>query len=818
MKKHLIYLCMASLLGVTACEDDFNKDNFKGLDDMTTPENVLDKDYTLTADDYTTISGLKVDGIESDDLKAVKTDQYLSPATNPRVVLPAFLAKNWKTASQEATFRLTFNYVPNAPAYLSRLEAAETYELTAEDYQAIWEKDNIGYLTPEKSPEKNLPGILQETITHPAKGKYAVATYQYSENEPEAGGNQGGQPVELLAESFAGGQGAFTVENPVLPAELSFVWKADTQYGYMKASARKNNVNYTSESWLISPAMDMSGIATATLTFDHVARYGLADHSDVTLWVSTDYVSGAPSTAQWTQVVIPNYSSGADWTLVASGDIILDDFAGNANVRFAFRYTSTPDKTATWEVNNVVVNAVTGSASGDITYEEGEAFAESFAEGQGNFTVDNKVLPAELSYVWNADTKYGYMKASARKNNIDYASESWLISPSVSLAGVKEPKLNFDHVTRFGDFQNDLSLWVSVDGGNFVSLTIPAYSSGSDWNFVNSGDIDLSAYAGKTIKLGFKYKSDTTGAATWEVKNVSITGMIASSRAAASGVRPAAAGRIETRYAVYAYDGKKWGEAEKVTIVNPADYEEMGAPNKGYFTSSVPAADYLPQFLHLKYPYAQESDTLMVVYHYSNKTTLKADEYVFAGGVWKYNTQPVTAVTEQYALAEDGWVYSPDVTITLTPGRNAGTGHFQALTDWVWENIDKKEGAAEKGDGYVTSYGNNDYYYGGSEYQNNFDFRPSKWKEQMNEAYGKMSDEELTELMWERLPEGMQHMLEAMYPDAQLTDVPVHYVLKFGVYGIEGSSATKYYSIRFKLTGKGEFSYVENSLKEISSL
>ena len=118
----------------------------------------------------------------------------------------------------------------------------------------------------------------------------------------------------------------------------------------------------------------------------------------------------------------------------------------------------------------------------------------------------------------------------------------------------------------------------------------------------------------------------------------------------------------------------------------------------------------------------------------------------------------------------------------------------------------------------MTSFGNNDYYYGGSAYQNNFDFRPAKWKEQMNSAYGSMSNEDLSALMWERLPLGLQHMLESVYPEVQVEDVPVTYVLKFGIYGIDGSGDTKYYTARYKLTGKGEFTYVEDSLKEISSL
>lgn len=64
------------------------------------------------------------------------------------------MSKNWKTASLGATIRASYNYVPNAPAYLAELAAADTYELTAADYETIWGIPDVSYLTPSKSPEK----------------------------------------------------------------------------------------------------------------------------------------------------------------------------------------------------------------------------------------------------------------------------------------------------------------------------------------------------------------------------------------------------------------------------------------------------------------------------------------------------------------------------------------------------------------------------------------------------------------------------------------------------------------------------------------
>ena len=98
MRKNNIYFYFAALLLLVGCED-FDDKNFDGLDDMTRPENQINKEYTLTADDYATISGLKVEGVEADALKAVKTNFYLTAATPAHDVIPAFLAKTWDTAS-----------------------------------------------------------------------------------------------------------------------------------------------------------------------------------------------------------------------------------------------------------------------------------------------------------------------------------------------------------------------------------------------------------------------------------------------------------------------------------------------------------------------------------------------------------------------------------------------------------------------------------------------------------------------------------------------------------------------------------------------
>ena len=160
-----------------------------------------------------------------------------------------------------------------------------------------------------------------------------------------------------------------------------------------------------------------------------------------------------------------------------------------------------------------------GGGTTDETY-----FTETFEASQGNFTIENKSMPTELTYVWKHDATNKYMKASAYANSTKYATESWLISPEIDLSSAPSAFLSFDHVMRyFGTANQDGTLKVTIDNGaNWADVTIPTYPDGTSWTFVSSGEISLASYVGKKIKLAFIYKSSTDAAATWEIKNVKV--------------------------------------------------------------------------------------------------------------------------------------------------------------------------------------------------------------------------------------------------------------------------------------------------------
>lgn len=158
---------------------------------------------------------------------------------------------------------------------------------------------------------------------------------------------------------------------------------------------------------------------------------------------------------------------------------------------------------------------------------------ETFASSQGGFTIEDKQLPEGGTYVWKHDTYNddSYMKASAFIGGSSKPSESWLVSPAIDLTQVTAATLTFDHTHKFAGtpFENYLTLWITeANTENWKQLTIDKYGTNNDYTFVTS-TIDLSAYAGKTIKFAFKYVSDTTAAGTWEVKNVKVTATIGGS-------------------------------------------------------------------------------------------------------------------------------------------------------------------------------------------------------------------------------------------------------------------------------------------------
>ena len=159
--------------------------------------------------------------------------------------------------------------------------------------------------------------------------------------------------VPLFEESFA--NFAAWTKYSVTGAQ---VWVVDPTYGNPGACAKMtgfaSSVNNANEDWLISPAINLSAVTSATLTFDNVCKFA---GNDIEVFISSNYSgSGAPSAATWTPLTAnldTNVTGSYIWK--PSGAINISALTGNSNVRVAFKYTSTSTASKTWEIDNVKV-------------------------------------------------------------------------------------------------------------------------------------------------------------------------------------------------------------------------------------------------------------------------------------------------------------------------------------------------------------------------------------------------------------------------------------------------------------------------------
>ncbi|MEZ5083293.1 MAG: choice-of-anchor J domain-containing protein [Bacteroidales bacterium] len=420
-------------------------------------------------------------------------------------------------------------------------------------------------------------------------------------------------------------------------------WQIDPGYGFPDPPcARMSGYSggpVENEDWLISPSMNLDNYSNEVLTFYNAQNF---DTPPLELKVSTDYNGGGnPNSATWTNITF-NLSPGFyEWT--ASGEIDLSGFTGNS-VYIAFVYTSTSAASATWEVDEILVedgsdlpeptnyptnfisqslgssiglswddatgiqipeayiilagissnlpipadgtpiaddlNLSDGSGAINVDYGAEEAifssldpsttyyFAiypytnsgtainfktdgtapstsattsnvqvvtiefEDFNSGWGNW----EVISLQGGNEWERDNTFGinnspcasvtgYIGGSppAYEN-----SDDWLISPALNFDDYDNEKIEFYNAKNYTGPDMEFKISTDYDGGgnplsaNWTSLPYIKSAGGFAWTL--SGDVDLSAYNGTAVYVAFHFTSTTTGSATWEVDEITITG------------------------------------------------------------------------------------------------------------------------------------------------------------------------------------------------------------------------------------------------------------------------------------------------------
>ena len=157
------------------------------------------------------------------------------------------------------------------------------------------------------------------------------------------------------SESFADDLGEFTIRDIALPAGSTYVWKMDSNNHYVKGSSYFGGANHASESWLVSPTLDLSEAKSAQLAFQYVMNYGT-----VALYPEAFYgyvIEGDTKT----RVDFNHIPAKGSWTWIDEV-VDLSAWAGK-QIQFAFVYVSTDAAACTVEVKNVSFDVKSFSAA-----------------------------------------------------------------------------------------------------------------------------------------------------------------------------------------------------------------------------------------------------------------------------------------------------------------------------------------------------------------------------------------------------------------------------------------------------------------------
>lgn len=219
-----------------------------------------------------------------------------------------------------------------------------------------------------------VPGV--KTVTYAKIGDKEVGT------KPSQGGEG-----EYLNESFSSSFGKFNVSTV-----KGTPWVID--FGTAKASGYDNasKVTTPSESYLVSPAIDLTSAKAVSVEFDYILRYVTNNGEPVggvnNKVLITDNYTGNPATTEWTDIT-GTLTEGRDWTTFSKYSAAVPaKFIGKSGVVIALYY-SCDSSSGTWEVKNLVV--AEGEPGGGDNPGGGEESGDTFVADLSTFGYENAV-------------------------------------------------------------------------------------------------------------------------------------------------------------------------------------------------------------------------------------------------------------------------------------------------------------------------------------------------------------------------------------------------------------------------------------------
>ncbi|MGM0613237.1 MAG: PQQ-binding-like beta-propeller repeat protein [Bacteroidota bacterium] len=272
-------------------------------------------------------------------------------------------------------------------------------------------------------------------------------------------------------------------------------WEEEVTEAALNLSSTNGTGTMVNKDWLISPQVDLpANYTNLNLSFTHFTSYmgaSLNPGDYFTVLVSENYNGVDPEAASWSEIAINFYDEGQI--------VDLSNFAGKS-IHIAFRCVN-PDTESfselIWRVRKVKIQGVNEVNVAGSGYWQIANDAATVLDNNGNFSFD--------------------------------LDEDWLTTTEISLNGYNHYYFNFLHKVTYHPDETIFGVYVSenYDGSNPGNATWTKvenfnWPEADFYDFRYSGNIDLTAYAGKTIHIGFKYITTDTEYQRWYIKDMNL--------------------------------------------------------------------------------------------------------------------------------------------------------------------------------------------------------------------------------------------------------------------------------------------------------
>jgi hypothetical protein len=247
--------------------------------------------------------------------------------------------------------------------------------------------------------------------------------------------------------------------------------------GYMNGY---NNGPRENENWLISPAFSPGDYDNINLSFWNTSAYG--GPTLQLFW--SDNFSGDPTTATWTEITNVQWHDGITYWLWTFSEVIDLSHLTGTNVHIGFKYTSTNQAAAAWEIDDIILKSVSTEGNNKAkklisSIAIDGHLEEEFWDISNGVTINNgSDNSANFGLIW--DENYLYIGVAVTDNILGNGRRQAFYDDGVEIC------IDGNHDQSTGFDENDLQLakpinsfWVQEMNKNFDGI-LHKYKETSD--------------------------------------------------------------------------------------------------------------------------------------------------------------------------------------------------------------------------------------------------------------------------------------------------------------------------------------------------